>query len=423
MSVLGGGMSVLGGGMSVLGGRGGGLSGAEAPGFVRALFGVLLCASGLMGNGVSFRRKVTLELNPGLSNAAPPEFDLLHVRALGENDTLHFFLCSKGAPAVLLVHTNSTESSVQVDWPTFVILNSTGGLRVVPESSVQYSRALVFTRLLEYDDVNNTAEPQDFLPPYDLKEFAWSDLNSTVDYTFHAAVLCGKDRSSSFSNGSFCLDFSAFESEGREEAWPSLLHSANSSQLRVWLEGVTPRANQSRFSLELQTVSEAGFQDRVDVQQFIDDEYTPSIFQVSQWVSSPVNSSSVRGFVQWKPIAYRKRVPMLEDATPCRNSLPVSLAQPPPSGLISAYFTHHPVTSGINISFSLAEDPFYGSTKFLSWTVLIGMGTPPSDSFSPLVIGIMAVGLCTPLAVIVVGGVYVCIRKRRDQQLGYQPIN
>lgn len=75
--------------------------------------------------------------------------------------------------------------------------------------------------------------------------------------------------------------FSVYESSGREEAWPSLLHNANSSQLHLLLEGVTPRTNQSQFGLELQTVSEAGLQSRVEVQRSIDDEYTPSIFQVS----------------------------------------------------------------------------------------------------------------------------------------------
>lgn len=388
---------------------------------------LLICAArGVLWGGDDFRRKVSLELNPGQKTPSPG-VDLLHVRALGENDTLHLLLSSNGAPAVLLVHTNSTESIIHVNWTAF--LNRTpGSVRVEPESSVRYSSALVFSRLLEYDDVNNTADPQDlpessFLPPYDLQDFTWSDMNRTLDYTHHSTLLCGRDSSSAFSNASLCLQFSAFESEGREEAWPSLLHSANSSQLRVWLEGVIPRTNQSRFSLELQTVSEEGFQARVDIHKFIDDEYTPSIFQMSEWVLSQVNSSSVGGFVQWKPVAYRQQQPVLEDATSCRNTLPISLTQPTPSGLVSAYFTHNSLTYGINVSFGMAEDPFYSSTHFISWTVLVGMGSPPSDFFSPLVMGIIAVGLGTPLALLVVGGVYVCIRKRREEQLGYQPIN
>lgn len=72
----------------------------------------------------------------------------------------------------------------------------------------------------------------------------------------------------------------AFDSEGRAELWPRLLHSANSSQLAVWLDGLLPRGNHSRFMLELQAVGGAYPLSRVDVRQSIDDEFTPSIFKV-----------------------------------------------------------------------------------------------------------------------------------------------
>ncbi|XP_066525362.1 glycosylated lysosomal membrane protein [Hoplias malabaricus] len=396
--------------------------------FLAVLFYTLGFVYGSMGKADSFRRKVSLELNPGLkpSSTTPPGVDLLHARAVGDNDTLHFLFCTVGAPGVLLVHTNSTQSSVTVNWPVFLSRNASGSLRVEPEDSVQYSSVLVFTRLLEYDDLNNTADPQTnesiFLESYNLQDFSWSDMNSTLNLTLNTVKICGRNKSYSFSNGSLCLQFSAFESEGREEAWPSLPHTANTSQLHVWLEGVMPRANQSRFVLELQTVNRAGFQTKIDVHRFIDDEYTPSIFQVSEWQSSPANSTSfVGGFSQWKPVAYRKKTPVLEDATPCKNSPPTSLDRRPPSALVSAYFTHNPIIHGINISFSVAGDPFYSSTHFLSWTLLMGMGTPPSDFFSPLVMAIMAIGLGTPLVLILVGGVYVCIRKKDPSS--YEPIN
>ena len=73
----------------------------------------------------------------------------------------------------------------------------------------------------------------------------------------------------------------AFGAGGRAEGWPGLLHSANSSQLRVWLQGVGPRAEHARFLLELQGLGHAphGLR-RVEVHRSIDDEYTPSIFTV-----------------------------------------------------------------------------------------------------------------------------------------------
>lgn len=71
-----------------------------------------------------------------------------------------------------------------------------------------------------------------------------------------------------------------FESGGRDHSWPRLLHTANSSQLRVWLDGMLPRATRSRFLLELRAVGDPSPLSRVEVHRSIDDEFTPSIFKV-----------------------------------------------------------------------------------------------------------------------------------------------
>ncbi len=178
--------------------------------------------------------------------------------------------------------------------------------------------------------------------------------------------------------------------------------------------------------------------------------------QVSQWVSSVNGSSEVLGFVQWKPVAYRQSDPVLEDATPCHHADPQPQsgeAVAAASGLIRAFFAE-PETFGLNVSFGLAGEPFYNSTKFLSWsdiwwfsfhasdsrgneffnnnssscvscrTVLVGSGSPPIDSLSPLVLSMMAVGLGTPMILLLLGGVCVCVRKRVPASTtAYEPIN
>lgn len=53
----------------------------------------------------------------------------------------------------------------------------------------------------------------------------------------------------------------------------------------------------------------------------------------------------------------------------------------------------------------------------------MGMGEPPADAFSTLIIIIIAVGLGTPLAIIIVGGVFVWVRKRMTHGSIYEPIN
>ncbi|XP_070777274.1 glycosylated lysosomal membrane protein [Enoplosus armatus] len=381
---------------------------------------LLFCFFSLFRGAESYSRKLSVQLNPG-STSTPRGGDLLHVRAVGDNDTLHFLFCSQGAPTLLLVHTNTTTSTVQVNWTQFVARNHSGSLKVEPESSILFSTAVVFSRLLEYDDVNDTADPtSDLFPPYELQDFSWSRLNLSGP----TALLCGA--AATFTNGSLCLQLSVFETEGRGQSWPRLLHTTNSSQLGVWLDGVVPRATRSRFLLELQAVGGTYPLSRVEVHRSIDDEFTPSIFKVSQWVSSENGSSDVLGFVQWKPVAYRQSDPALEDATPCRHSDPrpqSGEAVAAASGLIRGFYTE-PETFGLNVSFGLPGEPFYNSTKFLSWTVLVGCGSPPVDSFSPLVLTMMAVGLGTPMILLLLGGVCICIRKRATASTAtYEPIN
>ncbi|XP_028282738.1 glycosylated lysosomal membrane protein isoform X2 [Parambassis ranga] len=385
------------------------------------LFWVLgTLSQGLVGGAASYTRQLSVELNPG-APSVPLSSELLHVRAVGNNDTLHFLFSSQGAPTLLLVHTNTSSSTVKVSWPQFLARNTSGSLRVEPEDSILYSTAVLFSRLLEYDDVNDTATPtSNFFPPYELQNFSWSRFNLSGP----TALVCGAD--ANFTSGSLCLQLSVFESEGHGNLWPRLLHSANASQLRVWLDGVLPRADHSRFLLELQAVSGAAPLSRVDVHQSIDDEFTPSIFKVSQWVSSENSSSDILGFVQWKPVAYRRPSPAVEDATPCRHSDPRAQSEKAVaarSGLITAFFSGGEAV-GLNVSFGLAGEPFYNSTKFLSWTALVGIGSPPVDSFSPLVLTIMAVCLGTPMILLLLGGVCVCLHKRRAaSETAYEPIN
>lgn len=117
-----------------------------------------------------------MELNPGKSD--PPEgVGVVHVRAVGSDDTLHFLFCSHHAPALILVHTNTTSSNVNINWTVFNYSNYTGGLKVVPESSVQFSSALVFTKvsgLVQYRFWVNLLKTHDRQPIPNLNAFCQS---------------------------------------------------------------------------------------------------------------------------------------------------------------------------------------------------------------------------------------------------------
>lgn len=70
--------------------------------------------------------------------------------------------------------------------------------------------------------------------------------------------------------------------------------------------------------------------------------------------------------------------------------------------------------------FSKTVRHFVFMSFFVNRTASVGYGTAPVEAISTTVIIIIAAGLGIPVVIIIFGGIYVCIRKRRN---GYQKID
>ncbi|NXR63540.1 GLMPB protein, partial [Rhadina sibilatrix] len=364
-----------------------------------------------------------MQYNPGWNGSS---VNLLHVRAAGPTDSLHYVWSSIGAPAVLLVATQSPSSALRVNWTQLLSASPAGAVWIDPPDSVVYSTAVVFTKLFEFSEAKPSGEL--FYPTYDLAEFSWDSLGRSLNRTALTAELRGAPATEpGFSNGSLAFRVTAYEASGRDGRLPSLLHTADSSQLEFILAGVAPRGNSSRFLLEVATVEEAGAARRLRSERSIDDEYTPTIFEVLSLLAEPQNGSSTLGFLQWKATAYGSRSPRREDGIQCRaRGLQVANWSLPVSSVVQAYFGDSLgsscTVSALNVSFGGEEGEVYQEKRYLSWSVLLGFGEPPRDPFSPLVISITAVALGTPLAMLLLGGCLVLLAQRRRYS-EYEPIN
>uniref|UniRef100_A0A8C5ZIJ4 Glycosylated lysosomal membrane protein n=1 Tax=Marmota marmota marmota TaxID=9994 RepID=A0A8C5ZIJ4_MARMA len=315
----------------------------------------LLCTAplGLLGGET---RQVSLEVIPGWPGL--PQ-SLLHIRAVGANSTLHYVWSSLGPPAVVLVATNTPHSVLNVSWSRLLSPEPDGGLRVLPEDSVQFSSALIFTRV------------------------------------------------------------QAFSSSGRPAQPPRLLHTADTCQLEVALVGASPRGNHSLFGLEVVTVGQRPECPSMREQHSIDDEYAPAVFQVDQllWGSLP------SGFMQWRPVAFSQKQRSRESALPCqasplRPSLVYSLPQSP---IVQAFFGSQSNFCSFNLTFGAPTGPGYWDQHYLSWSMLLGMGSPPVDALSPLILGILAVALGAPGLLLLGGGLILLLRHKQHSE--YQSIN
>uniref|UniRef100_A0A8B9MHJ3 Glycosylated lysosomal membrane protein n=1 Tax=Accipiter nisus TaxID=211598 RepID=A0A8B9MHJ3_9AVES len=251
--------------------RGGGRNRDMAPSTLVLLLLLLLLAGDLP-------LQVSMQYNPGWNNSS---VNLLHVRAVGPSDTLHYIWSSIGAPTVLLVATESRTSTLGINWTQLLSPAPAGAIWIDPPSSVVYSTAVVFTKVFEYSEAKTLEEL--FYPTYDLSDFSWDSINHTLNHTALTAEFTGipaTDPSGSFSNGSLAFQVTAYEASGRDGPLPSLLHTANSSKVEFVLAGVALRGNSSKFVLEVATVEEIGVVQKLRSERSIDDEYTPTIFEV-----------------------------------------------------------------------------------------------------------------------------------------------
>ncbi|XP_008057313.1 glycosylated lysosomal membrane protein isoform X1 [Carlito syrichta] len=383
--------------------------------------GLLLSAApfGLHGEET---RQVSLEVIPDWEG--PPQ-NLLHIRAVGTNSTLHYVWSSLGPPAVVLVATNSPYSTLSVNWSRLLSPEPDGGLTVLPEDSVQFSSALVFTRLLEFDSTNVSdpaADPPGKpYPPYSLADFSWNNITNSLDPVSLSSTFQGhlvNDPTRAFANGSLSFRVQAFSRSGRPAQPPRLLHTADTCQLEVVLVGVLPRGNRSLFGLEVATLGQGPDCPSMQQQHSIDDEYAPAVFQLDQllWGSLP------SGFVQWRPVAYSQKQGGRESALPCHASpLHPTLEYPlPQSPIVRAFFGSQNFCA-FNLTFGASTGPGYWDQHYLSWSMLLGVGSPPVDALSPLVLGIMAVALGAPGLMLLGGGLVLLLRHKQYSE--YQSIN
>lgn len=352
--------------------------------------------------------------------------NLLHIRAVGTNSTLHYVWSSLGPPAVLLVATNTPHSVLSVNWSRLLSPEPNGGLMVLPKDSIQFSSALVFTRLFEFDSTNTSdaaaKPPGKPYPPYSLGEFSWNNITDSLDPATLSATFRGHpshDATGAFANGSLAFRVQAFSRSGRPAQPPRLLHTMDTCQLEVALVGASPRGNRSLFGLEVATLSQGPDCPSMQEQHSIDDEYAPAVFQLDQllWGSLP------SGFVQWRPVAFSQKQGSRESALPCQASpLHPTLAYLlPQSPIVRAFFGSQNNFCAFNLTFGASTGPGYWDQHYLSWSMLLGVGTPPVDALSPLVLGIMAVALGAPVFMLLAGGLFLLLGPKRYSE--YQSMN
>uniref|UniRef100_UPI00358F3D03 glycosylated lysosomal membrane protein B-like n=1 Tax=Myxine glutinosa TaxID=7769 RepID=UPI00358F3D03 len=365
-----------------------------------------------------FRRNITLEVNPGCKYNFG-HANLVHLRAAGPHDTLHYVWSTIGVPTLLIIHSLSNESKLVVNWASSCgFSNQTPeAITVHPEKDVDISMALALTKLFEFDDANTTGNlttATRVFPPYLLEDFLWDDVTHMVNCSTHTATFSGH-----LKNASLNITVKGLETDGRDASLPHLLHNANCSQFEVCISGFEPQGNYTRFAIELMLFNQVNNYSS-DVVKSIDDEYTPTIFKV---LSTTLRNEDSQTYIQWKPVSYNKRLKNREASVPCKyygGSSPDKKQEP---NRTIAYIFYKGVLSHVqafNISFGIGKEDFYNVTNFISWTALVGFGKPPLESISELMFILIFVCLGLPALLLLLS--IVLALWHQQQWHGYLPI-
>ncbi|CAI9718853.1 Hypothetical predicted protein [Octopus vulgaris] len=143
-------------------------------------------------------------------------------------------------------------------------------------------------------------------------------------------------------------------------------------------------------------------------------------FDVTTWSS---HKKSYHSFMQWKAVCYLTDEYERKDSTAVQvYQLWNSTAGAVNESVAYKFFKmrHDISMQSTYISFGLTNDAkYYNTTQFISWFFITGFGVAPVEKISVTAIIIIAVGLGLPVLLIILGGVFLCWKKRRSD---YTPV-
>ncbi|KAK7492655.1 hypothetical protein BaRGS_00016134 [Batillaria attramentaria] len=371
--------------------------------------------------------------------------NLVYVRAAGQGgnsgDVLHYVLSTVNVPSILMVHTEGDKNAkLNFNWERLLMGDNITDMadaittNTTTAGNVRYSFAVVFTKLLEYDDQDDSANVNASHVLWNIRnftEFQW--MNATTGQNGHSVIFNTTSSQPSpaenKTSGSLSFEFELNHEQGRDDDLPRLLFNANNTQINFVLDKFVPSFNKSRFALEVVMVSqETSDSMYLEETKSIDDEYSPGVFRVVNWYTMGSHRHD-GGYLQYKPVCYMKKERSRASGTETSHYALVDPMDFPDLGsilnisLARAFFGNQSVVrQSTNVSFGLSQDGFYVKNNYTAWTASVGYGAPPDETISLLVIIIIAAGLGIPVVLIIFGGIYVCVRKLRSRR-GYRQMD
>lgn len=412
---------------------------------------LMICALCLTLAGSEQTRNVTSpDVNPGCpDDHLCKDPWVVHVVAEGETDTFHHLWGTHGAPAFITAVTNKT-ANFTIDWEG--LMNFTEESVTFEDlTQVHYAFGFVIPNLILFNDVNDTGKI-DNIPEIDriyvpMTNFTWriKDMFNTSDHEDGVVFETDKFNDEALPNDtSISIQIMAYGQAGRSSVLPHLIRTLDSAEFDIILDNLilnlteTAASNDDdivagisgfskprwaldfiMFSMEHKddVVKKEGFQ--YATHKSLDDENTPGIFNLDEITTLLSRETEQGGYMQWRPVCY-----LTSDRDVTHSTIPnmntsfsalEELDDPTRKSLAFAMFGDNLVEVLVStqtiISFGEKGDKFYTENNFTTWTLAYGVGSPPPETFSTLIIVVISLGIGIPSLVFLVGGSVISYRK------------
>ncbi|XP_063695819.1 glycosylated lysosomal membrane protein B-like [Culicoides brevitarsis] len=370
------------------------------------------------------KRKLTAVLNPD----CPAEFcgsdrkiNVMHVTADSDRDRIHYLWSFAGKPSFLMAF-GDLNSSMSIDWASFLGFSNGTEKSVTITPEPKYATITVLNQIFEFND---PADHGDFLNvtdknilPLDTSLFGYEFNGSTVTPEF----VEFKVKATKYHNtpnitniGAVIYTVQCYGDKGHGGNYPHLLHNSNNTQVDVVFDRFKQKKSfkSPRLAIEMAFAttdtkdSNATF--HITKRRTLDDEHTPGIFELDTLVSP-------HSYIEYRPVSYTKPVRDVSDSTDTHLSKIVDATDEfMYKSLVYAYFgfNENHMLKSVNVSFGAVNDGFYSKTNYTSFAFLIGLGQPPTEELSPLVMAITFVGLGIPAVLFVLGATCILVKRVR----------
>ncbi|XP_059475606.1 glycosylated lysosomal membrane protein B-like [Neocloeon triangulifer] len=336
--------------------------------------------------GLQQKRQLFWKLNPGGSE----DTTVIHIRAVGTTNTIHY-ICSLLEKPSFLIAVTEPFANITINWELLMASTLDKCINFHPEPSFAFG--FTINRILEvYGEHNLWPHYKNGVYSWHMDQFSWLPLPVEIGekgcpLRFEFLGEDYMDRHFEEYKGTVSLVLKIYDEDGfdmEEILW----HTINSSLLQISLQNFQPYfQNHSRFGLEFFVASNDNnfFESVIRKKQKSFENLVPEYFQVYE-MSVPHGFSKSGGFMQWHRMAFTSSVKSTTSVIPTfQHPLRMVESEDFEDILIQSYFGSEFIgatTHAFNITFAYFGNSYYDSFNLLSWSFVFGYGDSPQSDIN-----------------------------------------